>query len=61
MGWSIREAAAQLGIDPDTWADWERGKVILYRAHRVLVARLLGLSKGDVDQTMAAAWIRSHK
>lgn len=26
MGWSIRDAARLLGVDPGTWGDWERGK-----------------------------------
>lgn len=61
MGWSIREAARKFGVDPATWRDWEQGRVILYRLHRVLVARLLGLPEGEVDQDMAGSWIRSHK
>lgn len=44
MGWSIRKAARQLGVDPGAFRDWEQGGVILYRAHRELVARLLGFS-----------------
>ena len=61
MGWSIKEAARELGVDPGTWGDWERGKVILYRAHRALVARLVGLPEGEVDRIMAVSWVRSHK
>jgi transcriptional regulator with XRE-family HTH domain len=61
MGWSIREAARKLGVDPGAWRDWEQGRVILYRNHRVLVARLLGLPEGEVDQDMAARWIQSHE
>jgi transcriptional regulator with XRE-family HTH domain len=61
MGWSIRQAAAKLGVDPGTWGDWERGKVVLFRAHRRLVAQLLGLQEGNVKQTMAARWTSSHK
>jgi transcriptional regulator with XRE-family HTH domain len=49
MGWSIREAATELGVDASTWRDWEHGKTILYRTHRVLVARLLRLPEGVVD------------
>ncbi len=60
-GWTIRAAAAQLGVDPDTWADWERGRVILYRSHRVLVAQILGLPEAEVDQAMTENWARSHK
>ena len=61
MGWSIREAARKFGVDPGTWRDWEQGRVILYRNHRVLVARLLGLPEGKVDQDMGVRWNRSHK
>jgi transcriptional regulator with XRE-family HTH domain len=61
QGWSIREAARQLGVDPTTWGDWERGRTILFRAHRALVARLLGVPKREVDQAMAASWTWSHK
>jgi transcriptional regulator with XRE-family HTH domain len=43
MGWSIKEAALQLGVDEGTWRNWEQGGVILYRNHRLLVARLLDL------------------
>jgi len=32
-GWSIKEAAGLLGVDPGTWASWERGRIILYRRH----------------------------
>ena len=60
MGWSIRQAARQLGVDPGTWSDWERGETILYRKHRVLVAQLVGLPVGEVDQEMGARWNRSH-
>ena len=48
MGWSIREAARQLGVDQGTWGDWEQGGVILYRNHRRLVARLIGLPEDEV-------------
>lgn len=61
MGWSIKEAARQLGVDEGTWGEWERGGVILYRNHRLLVARLLGLPEGEVDHDMGARWNRLHK
>jgi len=51
-GWSIREAARKLGVDPGTWGDWERGNPILYRAHRVLVAQFLELTEPEVERTM---------
>ena len=61
MGWSIKEAAQALGVDPGTWGNWERGKTILYRQHRARVARLLDLSADAIDQEMASRWNRSHE
>lgn len=55
MGWSIRQAASALGVDPGTWGDWERGKTILFRDHRVSVASFLGLPKWDVAEAMSGA------
>jgi len=25
MGWTIKEAAKRIAVDPATWADWEKG------------------------------------
>jgi transcriptional regulator with XRE-family HTH domain len=33
-GWSIRQAAGHLRVDPTTWRDWERGELILFRKRR---------------------------
>lgn len=61
MGWSVRQAARNVGVDPGTWGDWERNGVILYRSHRALVGRLLGLSEAELDRDMAGRWSRSHE
>lgn len=61
MGWSIKEAAQELKVDPGTWANWERGQTILYRHHRSLIARMLGLSTDALDQEMASRWNQLHK
>lgn len=61
MGWSTREAALQVGVDEGTWRAWEQGGMILYCNHRLLVARLLDLLKGEVDQGMGVRWNRLHK
>ncbi len=61
MGWSIKKAAGALGVDPATWSNWERGQIILYRHHRALIARELGVSAGALDQEMAYRWNRLHK
>lgn len=50
MGWSIKQAARHLGVDPGAWRDWERGGVILCRRHRHIVARFLGLLTADIGQ-----------
>ena len=52
MGWSIREAAQQLGVDEGTWGAWERGETILYRRHRERVAQLLGLPAEEIHREM---------
>jgi DNA-binding XRE family transcriptional regulator len=51
-GWSIREAATQLGVDPTTWGDWERGELILFRKHRSTIAVLLGLDEQELADEM---------
>lgn len=60
MGWSIRVAARHVGVDPGTWGDWERGRVILYRRHRLLVAQLLKISEWELDLEMRSRWVLSH-
>jgi len=60
-GWSIKEAAGVLGVDPSSWGNWECGHMILYRQHRALVAQLLDLSADALNQEMALRWNRSHK
>ena len=61
LGWSIREAAKYAGVDPGTWGRWECGRTILYREHRAIVARFLGLSVDTLDHEMKLFWGQSHK
>jgi len=37
LGWSQKEGARHLGVDPSTWASWEAGGAILMSRHRKLV------------------------
>jgi len=60
MGWSIKEAARALGVDPASWGNWERGQMILYRRQRVLVAQLLDLPTDALDREKFFRWSRSH-
>jgi transcriptional regulator with XRE-family HTH domain len=61
MGWSIKAAARKFGVDEGTWGAWERGEMILFRKHRAMIARLLGLSVKEVLTEMTKRWNRSHK
>jgi hypothetical protein len=60
-GWSIREAALHLGVDPTTWRRWERGELILFRKHRAKTAQLLGLNQQELDDEMRARWNGKHR
>ena len=60
MGWSIKEAAQQLGVDEGTWGGWECGQIMLYRRHREWIARLLGLPPEEIHREMEGRWNRSH-
>lgn len=59
-GWSQREAASYIGVDPSTWASWESGTTIMLPKHRELVARFTGLSSHDVNLTMKRQWNSAH-
>jgi len=61
MGWSMKEAAEAVGVDPGTWGNWECVQAILYRQHRASVARLLDLSADALNQEMALLWNQSHE
>jgi len=52
-GWTIKNAAEIVGVDPGTWGNWERGQAILYLKHRELMARFLGLSVEILNEEMA--------
>ena len=41
LGWSQREAARHLGVDPSTWSSWEAGGTIMALEDRRLVAGFL--------------------
>jgi transcriptional regulator with XRE-family HTH domain len=60
MGWSIKDAAETVGVDPGTWAGWEQGNVVLHRRHRTLIARLLELCLNALNQEMTAQWKQMH-
>ena len=43
-GWTIKEAAGQLGVDEGTWARWEKTGIPWKRHQAILTAFLEGLS-----------------
>ena len=45
MGWSIREAAHRLGVDPGTWGAWERTGRVLWPRYQVLLDSFLALRR----------------
>lgn len=60
LGWTQKDAARKLGVDPCTWSDWERGGTIMATAHRRLVAQFLGLPEDEIHSTMRKRWNDSH-
>jgi hypothetical protein len=60
MGWPITQAAQAIGVDPDSWRNWERGQLILYRRHRLKVSQLLGLDEMETDREMRNRWGHLH-
>lgn len=60
LGWTQKEAALNLGVDPCTWSDWENGGTIMVTAHRRLVAQFLGIPETELQSTMRKRWLGSH-
>ena len=60
LGWSQKEAAERIGVDPSTWSAWEIGGTVMTVAHRRLVARLTGLAEAEVHAAMQYQWNRLH-
>jgi transcriptional regulator with XRE-family HTH domain len=59
-GWSRKVALRSLEIDVSTLRDWEQGKTILFRKHRRLVAKVLGIPESELEQEMKARWRNAH-
>ena len=60
LGWTQKTAARQLGIDPCTWSDWERGGTIMVKAHRQRIAEFVGVPGAEVYEAMRIQWNDSH-
>ena len=59
-GWTLKQAAQKLGVDPCTWSDWVSGGTIMLTAHRRMIARFLGLPEGELHSIMRKRWNDSH-
>ena len=59
-GWSQRDAAAYMGVDPSTWSSWELGGTIMKPAHRKLVADFTGMDHDEVYRCMKRRWNEHH-
>jgi len=60
MGWSIKEAAESIGVDPSAWGNWERGSLVLFRKHRTLLAGYLSVSGRAINAEMSKRWSGTH-
>ena len=61
LGWSQREVARNLGVDPCTVKDWESGGTITKLDHRRLVASFLGIHEDIIDENMRKQWNKLHR
>ena len=48
-GWTIKQAAGQLGVDEGTWARWEKTGILWNRHQAIVQAYLEALSPGSQD------------
>jgi transcriptional regulator with XRE-family HTH domain len=60
-GWSQKEAARRLGVDPCTWSSWERGGTVVVLTHRRRVEMFLDLPAHSLDAPMRDQWNARHK
>jgi transcriptional regulator with XRE-family HTH domain len=60
LGWSQRQTASYLAIDPSTLSSWELGGTIMKPEHRTLVATFTGLSADHVYRCMKRQWNDGH-
>lgn len=60
LGWSQKQTASYLAIDPSTLCSWELGGTIMKPEHRTLVATFTGLSPEHVYTSMKTQWNAAH-
>jgi transcriptional regulator with XRE-family HTH domain len=60
LGWTQKTAAARLGVDTSTWGDWERGRVILRKDHRTMIAKFIDVPAAVLTKAMRAQWNHLH-
>jgi len=60
LGRYQKDVAPELVVDEMTFGNWERGKTILFRRHRQMIAQLLKIGEHDVSVLMRTQWVASH-
>lgn len=60
MGWSQKQLGNALGVDPCTVQGWEAGGTIMMKAHRCLVAKLIGIPEPELYAAMRKRWNDVH-
>ena len=48
MGWSIRQAARAVGVDPATWKNWERTGIVAWPTYQNLLDAFLDDFRADL-------------
>lgn len=61
LGWSQKEAAWNLGVDPSTWSSWESGGTIMAFAHRKCVATFIDMPESEIRSLMRIRWGTAHR
>lgn len=61
LGWSQKDAARHLGVDPSTWSSWERGGTIMALAHRKCVATFIDMPESEIRSLMRMRWGTVHR
>ena len=60
LGLSIKQMAQRMGVDEASWGNWERDEIILYREHRALVAKFIGVPVEEFVHEMRVRWNAGH-
>jgi transcriptional regulator with XRE-family HTH domain len=60
-GWTQRQVAEALNVDPSTVTSWEQGDIVLKHRHRQALAQYLGLNEDEFLKLMRERWTSTHR